>query len=77
MAAAPEAVLVVPLVPGRDAVRWSDDNILAVACEHTVLILVRSPLRSVSINFTALRFSAPSRPFCSCHASSFATSQPT
>ena len=59
MAAAPaaEAALVVPLAPGRDAVRWSDDNLLAVACDHTVLILVRFP------HLLARRSPSPSHAF--------------
>jgi hypothetical protein len=44
--AATEAKLPVAPGPARSALRWSADNLLAVACEHSVIIIVRAPLRT-------------------------------
>jgi hypothetical protein len=41
---ATEAKLPVAPGPARSALRWSADNLLAVACEHSVIIIVRAPL---------------------------------
>ena len=43
-----EALLPVTPVPvAGGALAWSDDNLLAVACEHSVAIVVRSFSRGV------------------------------